>query len=411
MKRLYVVLFVTIALALVIGLSISLHPGYVLIDYPHVFRYESGLWTTLAALLALVLIGFVFVSLFRMLATSGGMVNPWSRRNRKRRLHSAIARGQVDLAEGRWASAQKHLTLAAENEQYPLFYYLGAARAANEQGLYDQSDALLEKALARQPKAELAVALNHAQLQVDRADSEGAFSTLEVMHQRYPGNTQVLRQLAGVCVQRQEWPTLVRLLPDLRKHKVMRPEDIAALEQQAVGSRLLSGGLEGEATNEVELDSAWQQLSANQRQEPALVLSYAERLRRLGASAKAEEVVRNALKRSYDSHLVRQYGLVAGDTPAKSVAFAESLLKAHPQDPSLLLTLGRLCLQDRLWGKARDYLEASLRCQRNPETCAELARLLAQLGDTQRSNALFQEGLGLLDERLLALPLPSPVRA
>jgi HemY protein len=76
-----------------------------------------------------------------------------------------------------------------------------------------------------------------------------------------------------------------------------------------------------------------------------------------------------------------------------------------------LLTLGRLSLQNRLWGKARDYLESSLRMQRNPEACAELARLLASLGETERSNQLFEEGLGLLDERLLALPLPEAVRA
>ncbi|MDG6404676.1 hypothetical protein QCD79_33735, partial [Pseudomonas quasicaspiana] len=37
--------------------------------------------------------------------------------------------------------------------------------------------------------------------------------------------------------------------------------------------------------------------------------------------------------------------------------------------------------QSSLWGKARDYLETSLRLQRNPETCAELARLLGQLGE------------------------------
>ena len=49
--------------------------------------------------------------------------------------------------------------------------------------------------------------------------------------------------------------------------------------------------------------------------------------------------------------------------------------------------------------------------ERNPEACAELARLLAQLGDAERSNQLFQEGLGLLDSRLLASPLPAPVRA
>jgi HemY protein len=411
MKRLYVVLFITIALALVVGLGISLHPGYVLVDYPHVFRYQSGLWTTLAALLALVLLGMLLVGLVRLLLASGGVVNPWSRRNRRRRVQAAIERGQVDLAEGRWASAQKHLKLAAESERYPLFYYLGAARAANEQGLHEESDALLERALQRQPKAELAVALNHAQLQADRGDSEGALATLQVMHERYPGNTQVLRQLAGLCVQRNEWAMVTRLLPELRKYKVMAPADITSLEQRALGERLLPASTEGEAGDEAAAEKAWQQLSSSQRQEPALVLSYAERLRRLGASAKAEVVVRGALKRSYDSHLVRLYGVVSGEEPSKSLSFAEGLLKDHPQDPSLLLTLGRLCLQNRLWGKARDYLEASLRQQRNAEACAELARLLAQLGDTRRSNELFQEGLGLLDERLLALPLPGPVSA
>lgn len=407
MKRLYLGLFLTIALALVVGLGVSLSPGYVLVDYPHVFRYESGLWTTLAALVALALIVFLLAGLARLLLTSGRVVNPWSGRNRRRRLQDAIARGQVDLAEGRWASAHKHLKLAAEGERYPLFYYLGAARAANEQGLHEESDRLLERALERQPKAELAVALSHAQLQAERGDGAGALETLTVMHERYPGNRQVLRQLAGLCAQQERWPQLTRLLPELRKHKVMTGEELVNLEARAVGQRLLQGELEGEGGDEQALDRAWQQLSASQRQEAALVLSYAERLRRLGAGAKAEEVVRGALKRQYDSHLVRQYGLLVAHEPAKSLAFAEGLLKAHSQDPALLLTLGRLSLQNRLWGKARDYFESSLKYQRHPEACAELARLLAQLGDTTRSNALFQEGLSLLDERLLAMPLPS----
>jgi HemY protein len=48
--------------------------------------------------------------------------------------------------------------------------------------------------------------------------------------------------------------------------------------------------------------------------------------------------------------------------------------------PSLLLTLGRLCLQNSLWGKARDYLENSLQVQRNPEACAELAQAFGSVG-------------------------------
>ena len=141
------------------------------------------------------------------------------------------------------------------------------------------------------------------------------------------------------------------------------------------------------------------------------MLAYAEQLRQVGAQGEAEQVLRAALKRQYESHLARLYGLIRGDDPARQLQTAEGWLKEHAQDPSLLLTLGRLSLQNRLWGKARDYLESSLSFERNPETCAELARLLASLGETERSNQLFQEGLGLLDERLLALPLPDGARA
>lgn len=405
MKRVYVIVFLAIAAAVAIGMGVAKHPGYVLIDYPHVLRYESGLWSTLAALIVLVLAVFILWLLLGLLGASSGVVNPWSGRNRDRRVQVAIEQGQMDLAEGRWASAQKHLHRAAEADRQPLLYYLGAARAANELGRYEDSDNLLERALERQPQAELAIALSHAQLQMDRGDTEGAQQTLQVMHERHPHNAQLLRQLQRLHQQRGDWSAVVRLLPALRKDKVLPAAELAELERRAWGENLtLAAYTEGEGL--AALQQAWQQLSAGQRQELPLVLAYAEQLRQLGAQDEAEEVLRGALKRSYDSHLARLYGLVRGSDPARQLQVAEGWLKQHPDDPGLLLTLGRLCLQNRLWGKARDYLESSLRLERNPEACAELARLLAQLGDTERSNLLFQEGLGLLDERLLAAPLP-----
>ncbi len=407
MKRLYVIVFLLIAAAACVGLAISEDAGYVLVAYK-TFRYESSLWASLAVLVILWLVIWGIKLLVELFSVSTGLVNPWSRRNRSRRIQLAIEQGQMDLAEGRWASAQKHLTRAAEAERQPLLFYLGAARAANELGRYDESDSLLERALERQPQAELAIALNHAQLQVDRADTEGALNTLQAMHERHPHNVQVLCQLQRLHQQRGDWSALIRLLPELRKDKVLPAQELAELERRAWGQNL---GLaaQRDTGGEAGLQSltlAWQQLTSAQRQEPTLVLAYAEQLRRLGAQSEAEEVVRGALKRTYDSHLVRLYGLLRGNDPVKQLQTAEGWLKAHPADASLLLTLGRLCLQNSLWGKARDYFESSLKLERNPETCAELARLLAQLGDTARSNQLFQEGLNLLDERLLALPLP-----
>jgi HemY protein len=412
MKRAYLILFGVIVAAALIGVAISEHSGYVLIAYQN-FRYESSLWATLALLVVIWLAVFLLRALFNLLTASGGVVNPWSRYNRSRRVQLAIEQGQMDLAEGRWASAQGHLQRAAEAERQPLLYYLGAARAANELGRYEDCDNLLERALERQPQAELAIALSHAQLQQDRGDIEGALVTLQAMHDRHPHNAQVLRQLQRLYQQRGDWSALIRLMPELRKDKVLPPSELAELERRAWGENLslaAQRGQEGEAGLQ-SLNKAWQQLTSAQRQEPPLVLAYAEQLRQLGADAEAEEVLRTALKRDYNSHLARLYGLLRGRDPARQLQAAEGWLKSHPDDPSLLLTLGRLCLQSSLWGKARDYLESSLGQQRNPEACAELARLLAQLGETERSNQLFQEGLGMLDERLLARPLPAVGRA
>lgn len=412
MKRAYLILFAVIVVAALIGVAISEHSGYVLIAYQN-FRYESSLWATLALLVVIWLVVFLLRALFHLLTASGGVVNPWSRYNRSRRVQLAIEQGQMDLAEGRWASAQRHLQRAAEAERQPLLYYLGAARAANELGRYEDCDNLLERALERQPQAELAIALSHAQLQQDRGDIEGALVTLQAMHDRHPHNAQVLRQLQRLYQQRGDWSALIRLMPELRKDKVLPPSELAELERRAWGENLTLAaqrGQEGEAGLQ-SLNKAWQQLTSAQRQEPPLVLAYAEQLRQLGADAEAEEVLRTALKRDYNSHLARLYGLLRGRDPARQLQAAEGWLKSHPDDPSLLLTLGRLCLQSSLWGKARDYLESSLGQQRNPEACAELARLLAQLGEIERSNQLFQEGLGMLDERLLARPLPLVGRA
>lgn len=412
MKRASILVVVAIIVATLLGIAVAKHSGYVLIAYDS-FRYESSLWATLALLVVIVLVLWLVKVLIGLVLTSSGVVNPWSRRNRSRRTRLAIEQGQLDLAEGRWASAQRHLHRAAEAERQPLLYYLGAARAANELGRTEDSDNLLERALERQPQAELAIALTHAQLQVDRGDTDAALETLQAMHERHPHNAQVLRQLQRLYQQRGDWSALIRLMPELRKDKVLSSQELAELERRAWGQNLslaVQREDDGQAARQ-SLERAWQQLTNAQRQEPQLVLAYAEQLRQLGAENEAEEILRTALKREYETHLARLYGLVRGSDPAKQLQTAEGWLKTHPEDPGLLLTLGRLSLQNRLWGKARDYLEGSLRLQRNPEACAELARLLAGLGENERSNALFQEGLGLLDERLLALPLPDPVRA
>ncbi|MDV5863242.1 heme biosynthesis HemY N-terminal domain-containing protein [Pseudomonas mendocina] len=413
MKRLlWLLLLLAIAAGLyLLSLAIEADRGYVLFAYQG-FRYQSGLWAFLGLLVVVVVLYYLIKWTLRLLLSSTRLANPWSRLHRNRRVRLASEQGMLDLAEGRWARAQRQLTRAAEADSQPLMYYLGAARAANKLGQYEQSDALLERALNRQPQAELAIALTHAELQRNRGDSEAALQTLQAMRERHPGHHLVLRQLQRLYLQRQEWSALLGLLPELRKEKALPAAELDELERKTWRGRLAEvgdGGLEqGEAALS-SLHKAWNHLSASLRHEPELIATYVEQLRRLGAQQEAEEVLRSALKRGYDSRLARFYGVLRDADPARQLQAAEHWLKQHPQDPALLLTLGRLSLQNQLWGKARDYFESSLKLERHPETCAELARLLAQLGELERSNQLLLESLGLLHQGLPSLPQPRGV--
>lgn len=403
MNRIFLLCLLAVLGAALLGLAIGSQAGYVLIAYKG-FRYESTLWVFLALGVALWALQFGVRLLLGLLGASGRMVNPWSRRNRTRRGLLASQRGLLELAAGRWPHALRLLKRAAAEGQQPLVNYLAAARAASELGEHATADGLLARAREEEPKAALAVDLASARLQLERGDGEAALETLAAVHERQPRNPYVLRQLQQLYRARGDWAALGELLPELERQQLLKRDELAALADKALVARL-ERAAQGERPLEA-LQAAWQHLGKAQRQQPAALAGYAEQLQRLGAGAQAEELLRSALKRQFDARLVRLYGLLGGSEPARQLATAEGWLKAQPEDAGLLLCLGRLALRNRLWGKARDYFERSLRLQRSAETCGELARLLARLGETERSNQLFQELLGLSGQSLPALPQP-----
>lgn len=398
MSRVYVLILAVVLAATLIGLAVAEQSGYVLIAYKS-FRYESSLWTFLALLVVLWAVYLAVRVAMRLLGVSGRVVNPWSRFNRRRRSLLAEENGQRDLAEGHWQQALRHLRRAAELSERPLPHFLGAARAANELGKTEECDELLDHALKREPGAELAVGLTRAQLLINRGDVGQARAVLDKLHQDHPRHPTVLRLLQQLYVSLHDWQALCVLLPELRKERVLQNAELADLERRSWIASLGEAGEQGVGQGERSLHALtqrWQNVPSNLRAQPPLVAAYAEQLLRLGAPEEAEDVLRKALKEGYDSRLVYLYGRARGRDGAHQLKTAEGWLKQHGDDPELLLTLGRLCQQNKLWGKAREYLEASIARQRSAEACAELARLLAQLGEVERSNQLFQEGLGLL---------------
>jgi HemY protein len=102
-----------------------------------------------------------------------------------------------------------------------------------------------------------------------------------------------------------------------------------------------------------------------------------------GLHDEARTVVEKALAAEWDERLVRAYGnsAAAEGSPAllAQIERCEEWSKAHPTDAELSLTLGALCLRQKLWGKAQRHLERALLDATAADTVREAHLKLAQL--------------------------------
>lgn len=81
---------------------------------------------------------------------------------------------------------------------------------------------------------------------------------------------------------------------------------------------------------------------------------------------------------------------------------AEQWLKSHPGDAVLLLTLGRLCAGQELWGKAQSYLEASIAVEPTFTAHLAAARLHERIGNADAARMHYGEVLNLALAQLRA---------
>ena len=110
------------------------------------------------------------------------------------------------------------------------------------------------------------------------------------------------------------------------------------------------------------------------------------------------------ISKSSDS-LLSLYGKVQGNNISEQLITAENWLKERPNNPTLLLTLGRISLRNELWGKAKEYFEASIQLQPSLESYAELCRLSPRLDENNEQTNRHLKGL-IESIALPKLPMP-----
>jgi HemY protein len=396
--RTLIAAFLALLAAVVVTLQVKQDNGYVLIGYGH--------WTVEGSLAHFILVGLVLFVLLhislRIISRLWQMpdgVAEWRCKRRKQRAHHSLARGLVELAEGRWKVAERHLTRYAEQSETPLINYLAAARAAQLQGEHGRRDDYLHLAHQSMPSADVAVGLTQAELQLAHQQYEQALATLMHVRSLSPKHNYVLKLLKKLYENLGEWQNLEEILPDLRRRKVIGDKEFQVLE-----GRVLRERLKQESVSVDSLVSYWQTIPKELRQDQSMLIDYCRMMLPLGAGPRIEPLVASALNRQWNSELVDLYSKIELNDPSHQLAVAEDWLKQHPEDALLLLTLARLALKTKLWGKARSYLEASIAIAPSPESYQQLGLLLEGMGESDKATECFRAGLGLASAEPGELP-------
>jgi HemY protein len=342
--------------------------------------HEQTLTTTVA--FALVAWGLLWFGLWTLWYLLRLPFHAW-RRMARRQARTRLATGLVALHEGRWARAESLLAAAAEEPEARAAARLGAREAALQR---DDRVAAATHLTALAKDDPTVAALLAAEAQLAQDDAAGALASLQPLAERrvLPPRGRVLL----VEAQRRAGQAALALerLAELRNEPALHGEALAALEAHVAADALAQAG-------DVDvLEKRWQSLPPRLREMTAVVAAYARRAAALGREAAAADAIAAQLERAWDPDLVRVYGELPSDGDARRER-GEAWLAAHPDDPTLLLTLGRLSTRERLWARAEEQLHRAIALGAGAEAWEALGAVHSAQGDSARAELAYANAL------------------
>ncbi len=352
---------------------------------------QTSLFVAVLAFIALWAAVTLAVGLLRRTLKAPGQVRERLASRRTQRAQRELIDGLIELAEGRYAQAERHLEGTSGISEQPLMHHLLAAIAAQRRGEWQRRDDLLVAADSANPRARLAVGLLQAQLQVDAEQWEQALATLGWLREKAPRNHRVLMLLARAMRAVEDYAGLMDLLPDLRREQSLPSAELTSIEQRALDERINALGASANADS---LGRIWKSLPKSRRRDPALQARYARALIDADCPVTAERQLRRWLRQRWEPALVEVYGELPL-APERVYNRLTSWLNERPDDPALLYAAARQAARCERWGPARSHLEAAVARDDNPTTARLLAELYERLGEHDRARQTYRQALGL----------------
>lgn len=381
--------WILLLFAAAVALAIASHnPGYVLLVYPP-YRIELSLTLFVALYLLIFMAGYgVLRLIFAAL-----QLPSYVRKYRAQRLQ-VKARRLLDDAltaffEGRYAAAEKASARAIELGDASALHPIIAARAAHELREFDKRDAYLAAGEGKTPGEATMRLMAKTQFQLDHRQPHLALNSLKEL-----GASGMRKHVGALSLelkaqqQAHNWDAVLDVVTRLEKQGAIDQTVADHLRQQAWLEKL-----RGEQQDIAALRALWKSIPDDVRLRGKIAAAAAHAFSKLGDCQTAHQLLTSSLNSQWDSELVSLYGDCKYDNALTQIEQAEKWLNLHQRDAGLLLALGKLCMHQKLWGKAQNYLDASLSMEPGHGVYTALGQLAEKMGRHEQALAHFQKAM------------------
>ncbi len=375
--------------------------GYVLI-VSQPYRIELSLNLMMVLLSFAFFITYLFVRLAVITLRLPTEVGEFRLRRRREKARKAMLEGFKAFMEGRYAKAEQASAAALQLKESPVVNVLNAvvaARSAHELRRYSERDEFIALAEAGAPKETALRLMTQAELLLDEHRSEEALRVLQTLRSAVKRqHTAALRLEMKAQQQLGNWNEVLNLLGQLEQRNALDKTVLRQLRRHAH-----TANLKGKMLDSSSLKAYWQGLSSADKKDSKLAAAIVYACAAAGDCAIARQIIEQSLDSEWDSELAQLYAECPEKDAVGQIERAEAWLESHPNDARLLLALGKLCLHGELWGKAQNYLDASLSVEPDYPAHLALAQLNEKIGRPERARDHYTKGLELALKRLEVL--------
>lgn len=367
----------------------SRNPAYVQLVYPP-YRIEISFTLFIAILLLTFVSGYVLVRLMIGVLGLPAQVRKFRLMRAQTKARALLDEVIRAYFEGRYAEAEKAAARAIELGETSVLPPIIAARSAHELHEFKRRDAYLEAAQGKQVGDSTLRLLASTKFMLDKHDPQAALDALQELRESgVKGHAGALSLELKAQQQAGNWDDVLHVLNQLEKRSSIDAVVAEQLRQEAWLGKI------SQQRDLVGLTACLKNIPTDIKRRGKFAATAARALMQHGGGYLAYQLLADSLNAQWDSELVALYGDCQSGDLLEQIQQAEKWLNVHKQEAGLLLALGKLCMRQKLWGKAQNYLEASISLVPSREAYTALGQLAERLGKSDEAHKYLKSAMAV----------------